>query len=108
DLSAAPRRIRPASIGGGPVVQLRPQKLRGLVAMKTFLITGGAGFIGSNFLRYLFHRYPDYRFLVLDLLTYAGNVDNLPTSYDQTGGRLEFWYGNVRNAALVASLVERA
>ena len=76
--------------------------------MKTFLITGGAGFIGSNFLRYLYQRYPEYRFLVLDLLTYAGSVDNLPTSYDQCDGRLEFWYGDVRNAALVASLVERA
>ena len=76
--------------------------------MKTFLITGGAGFIGSNFLRYLYQRYPEYRFLVLDLLTYAGSVDNLPTSFDQCDGRLEFWYGDVRNAALVASLVERS
>lgn len=76
--------------------------------MKTFLITGGAGFIGSNFLHHLYNRYPDYRLLVLDLLTYAGSVDNLPTSYDSRDGRMEFWYGDVRNAALVESLVERA
>ena len=36
--------------------------------MKTFLVTGGAGFIGSNFVHHLFHKYPDYRILVLDLL----------------------------------------
>ncbi len=41
------------------------------------LITGGAGFIGSNFLRYILKKYPDYRVVVLDKLTYAGNLDNL-------------------------------
>jgi dTDP-glucose 4,6-dehydratase len=76
--------------------------------MKTILVTGGAGFIGSNFLHYLFHRYPSYRILVLDLLTYAGSVDNLPTSYEDRGGRLEFWYGDVRNASLVESLVAQS
>jgi dTDP-glucose 4,6-dehydratase len=76
--------------------------------MKTFLITGGAGFIGSNFLHHLYTRYPDYRILVLDLLTYAGSVDNLPANCEDRDSRLEFWYGDVRNAALVESLVERA
>jgi dTDP-glucose 4,6-dehydratase len=76
--------------------------------MKTILVTGGAGFIGSNFLHYLFHRYPSYRILVLDLLTYAGSVDNLPTSYEDRGGRLEFWYGDVRNASLVESVVAQS
>jgi dTDP-glucose 4,6-dehydratase len=76
--------------------------------VKTILITGGAGFIGSNFLHHLYRRYPTYRVLVLDLLTYAGSVDNLPTTYEERDGRLEFWYGDVGNAALVESLVERA
>ena len=78
--------------------------------MKTFLITGGAGFIGSNFVHHLFRKYPDYRILVLDLLTYAGSVDNLPTDFHaaNTSGRIEFWYGDVRNASLVDSLVKRA
>ena len=44
----------------------------------------------------------------LDLLTYAGNVDNLPARYEDGSHRLEFWYGDVRNAALVDSLVARA
>ncbi len=41
------------------------------------LVTGGAGFIGSNFVRYLLHNHPDYHVTVLDKLTYAGNLDNL-------------------------------
>ena len=78
--------------------------------MKTFLVTGGAGFIGSNFVHHLFHKYPEYRILVLDLLTYAGSVDNLPTAFHDasSSGRIEFWYGDVRNASLVDNLVRRA
>ena len=79
--------------------------------MKTILVTGGAGFIGSNFVRYMLNKYPDYRVVVLDLLTYAGNPDNLPQEYIDPGneqGRLQFWYGNVTNGALVGRLVGQA
>jgi dTDP-glucose 4,6-dehydratase len=41
------------------------------------LVTGGAGFIGSNFVRHLLAKYPDYEVVVLDKLAYAGNVENL-------------------------------
>jgi len=41
------------------------------------LITGGAGFIGSNFIRYILDKYSHYKIIVLDKLTYAGNLDNL-------------------------------
>jgi len=75
--------------------------------VKTILITGGAGFIGSNFVRHLYERYPDYRILVLDALTYAGSVANLPDS-GQENARFQFWYGNVLNADLVDSLVRQA
>lgn len=45
--------------------------------MQSILVTGGAGFIGSNFVRYMLHKCPDYRIIVLDALTYAGNRENL-------------------------------
>lgn len=75
---------------------------------KTFLITGGAGFIGSNFLHYLYQKYPDAKLIVLDLLTYAGNVDNFPVQPNQRSGQFEFWYGSVTNSALVEELVARS
>jgi len=44
---------------------------------KTILVTGGAGFIGSNFIRYILNKHKNYRIINLDKLTYAGNLDNL-------------------------------
>jgi len=44
---------------------------------KTILVTGGAGFIGSNFIHYMFRKYPEYKIINLDKLTYAGNPENL-------------------------------
>src|SRR3990172_5350575 len=41
------------------------------------LVTGGAGFIGSNFIKHILKKYPDYHIINLDKLTYAGNLDNL-------------------------------
>ena len=76
---------------------------------KTILITGGAGFIGSNFVRHLYHNYPEYHLIVLDALTYAGSVRNLPVDINSTQeDRLTFWYGNVRNGELVDTLVSQA
>jgi dTDP-glucose 4,6-dehydratase len=45
--------------------------------MQNIFVTGGAGFIGSNFVRYMFQKYPTYTITVFDKLTYAGNLDNL-------------------------------
>ncbi len=45
--------------------------------MKNILVTGGAGFIGSNFARYMLQKHPQYHIVVFDKLTYAGNLDNL-------------------------------
>ena len=46
--------------------------------MRTILVTGGAGFIGANLVKYLAQQYPEDRIVVLDMLTYAGSIENLP------------------------------
>jgi dTDP-glucose 4,6-dehydratase len=75
--------------------------------MKTILVTGGAGFIASNLVRWLYERYPDYRILVIDALTYAGSVDNCPDGA-MASARYEFWYGDVRNGELMDTLVSQS
>jgi dTDP-glucose 4,6-dehydratase len=75
--------------------------------MKTILVTGGAGFIGSNFIEYIFKKYPDYKLLVLDLLTYAGDIENIPAEI-RNSGRFEFWYGDMNNLDLTSDLVGRS
>lgn len=78
--------------------------------MKTILVTGGAGFIGSAFCHYIYEKYPDYKIIVLDALTYAGNAKNLPVDVckDRHNERFEFWYGNILNAELVDTLTSQA
>jgi len=71
--------------------------------MKNFLITGGAGFIGSNFVRYLLNKYPDYRLVILDKLTYAGNLDNLRDV--ETNPRYGFIRGDICDASVIARTV---
>jgi len=73
-----------------------------------YLITGGAGFIGSNFVNYIYQKYPNSKIIVLDLLTYAGSVDNFPLGANELSERFEFWYGDVKNSALVEQLVSRS
>jgi len=75
--------------------------------MKTILVTGGAGFIASNFVRRLYERYPDYKVLVVDALTYAGSVQNCPDGA-MGSDRYEFWYGDVRNGELIDTLVSQS
>ena len=48
------------------------------------IVTGGAGFIGSNFIFHMLKKYPDYRIICLDCLTYAGNLSTLSTGYGQS------------------------
>ena len=53
----------------------------------TIIITGGAGFIGSNFIFYMMKKYPDYRIICLDKLTYAGNLSTLASVMDKSNFR---------------------
>lgn len=57
--------------------------------MKNILVTGAAGFIGSEFARYMVNKYPDYKIVVFDKLTYAGNLDNLLPVRDEANYRFE-------------------
>lgn len=70
-------------------------------------LTGAAGFIGSNFLKYMFDKYPHYHFLVLDALTYAGNLENIP-DYIRQSNRFEFFYGSVTNYQIVDMLMQQS
>jgi dTDP-glucose 4,6-dehydratase len=69
-----------------------------------FLVTGGAGFIGSNFVRMIRKRFPDSRVTVLDKLTYAGNLANLESIADDPGYR--FVKGDICDAKAVAGAIE--
>lgn len=71
--------------------------------MKSILVTGGAGFIGSNFVRYMVRNYPEYRIIVLDALTYAGNRENLQDLEGKTN--YLFIKGNICDAEIVDNLV---
>ena len=52
----------------------------------TIIVTGGAGFIGSNFIFHMLKKYPDYRIVCLDCLTYAGNLSTLAPVMDRETG----------------------
>jgi dTDP-glucose 4,6-dehydratase len=72
--------------------------------MMKLLVTGGAGFIGSNFVRYMLEKYPDCRIVNLDKLTYAGNLENL--SGLENDSRHEFVQGDICDADAVSTLLQ--
>lgn len=69
---------------------------------KTILITGGAGFIGSNFVPYFCEKYPEYKIINLDKLTYAGNLENLQSCENMPN--YSFVQGDICDADLVEKL----
>jgi len=72
------------------------------VKMKNILVTGGAGFIGSNFVRYMINKY-DYKIVNLDLLTYAGNISSLNDVKDKE--KYRFVQGDICDSILVDAIV---
>lgn len=70
----------------------------------TIVVTGGAGFIGSNFIFHMLKKYPDYRMICLDCLTYAGNLSTLEPIMKQTNFR--FVKGDITNRQEVYQLFE--
>ncbi|MBR1875192.1 dTDP-glucose 4,6-dehydratase [Candidatus Saccharibacteria bacterium] len=68
--------------------------------MRNILVTGAAGFIGSNFVQYFTSKYPDYNIIVLDKLTYAGNIHNL----DPVKDKIKFIQGDICDRSLVEKI----
>lgn len=68
------------------------------------LVTGGAGFIGSCFVRHILTKYPEYKVVNLDALTYAGNIENLDDVSDNKN--YTFVHGNICDKKLVRDIVE--
>lgn len=68
-----------------------------------YLVTGGAGFIGSNFIHYLFDKYPNCEVVNLDKLTYAGNLENLKSL--ENNPRYKFVKGDIADEKIVNKLV---
>jgi dTDP-glucose 4,6-dehydratase len=72
--------------------------------MKNILVTGGAGFIGSNFVRMVLVEHPDCRVVNLDKLTYAGNLESLTDVLDNS--RHRFVHGDICNGPLVEKIID--
>jgi len=72
---------------------------------KALLVTGGAGFIGSNFIRHMLNNYPACKIVNLDKLTYAGNLDNLKDV--ENDPRYEFIHGDIRDKELVQKISKK-
>lgn len=66
---------------------------------KVILVTGGCGFIGSNLLKYMVNKYPNYHFVNMDALTYAGNMENLVDI--ESKSNYTFFKGDIRDMAMV-------
>lgn len=73
--------------------------------IKTILVTGGAGFIGSNFIRFMLEAYPEVSFTNLDTLTYSGNLDNLKDVALRKN--YTFVQGDICDAQLVGELMQK-
>ena len=74
--------------------------------MKTYLVTGAAGFIGTNFVKYMLEKYgEDIKIVVLDKLTYAGNIENIQEEIDSK--KIDFVKGNICNRELVEDIFSR-
>ncbi len=76
--------------------------------IKRVLVTGGAGFIGSNYCRYLLKVHPDYRVVVLDALTYAGNLSTMADMENdaETSDRFRFYPGKIQDETVVNGIIE--
>ncbi len=73
----------------------------------TYLVTGGAGFIGTNFIRHTLALRPQWRLVCLDALTYAGNPGNLADLEERFPGRYRFVHGSILDEALLRAMIAK-
>src|SRR5215216_4956428 len=85
--------------GAGGRDQARGDRLGVQAMSRTLLVTGGAGFIGANFVHYWLDTRPDDRVVVVDALTYAGNLDNLRPIWNDP--RFRFYAGRIEDPTAV-------
>jgi len=71
---------------------------------QTILVTGGAGFIGTNFIRHTLSKHPDWRIVNLDAVTYAGNPANLADLAEKIPESYHFVHGDISDVQLVEHL----
>jgi len=74
--------------------------------LRNLMVTGGAGFIGSNFARYMLEKYAGCAIIVYDKLTYAGNLDNLKDLSDRFADRYAFVHGDICDAVKVREVIQ--
>lgn len=79
--------------------------LGGKIYIMKIIVTGGAGFIGSNFVHHMVNKYPDYEIINLDLLTYAGNLENLKPVENKPNYR--FVKGDIADRKFIFDLFEK-
>jgi dTDP-glucose 4,6-dehydratase len=96
------RRLSAAHKGGKSASALAPALLLGGVRI---LVTGGCGFIGSNFIRYILQHYNPAFVTNVDVLTYAGNLANLDRVVEEHGERYEFFKADIANADAMDALM---
>ena len=75
--------------------------------MATFLVTGGAGFIGSHFCNHIYNNRPQDKIIILDNLTYAGNIENIRSILKDTD-RVQFWQADINDVAVTHELVKKS
>lgn len=73
--------------------------------MQNILVTGGAGFIGCNFVRYMLQKYPTYHITVYDKLTYAGRMENLADIQENDNDRFNFAQGDICDGSRVDAVI---